>query len=378
MAVLLNQITVGDYRISVLDSDPSTGIGHSESIGSLAIVDGSPGLWQKFGSADTDWQRISADNETIQDVIGNVLIDSVDIDFQYNDLANTITAVLTASGVTAGTYGDASNSVTVQVDTKGRITSISNAPISITSGSITDFDEAAQDAVGNALIDSSTINFTYDDSSNTITADVVESNIVHANLSGLAADDHTQYALLAGRPGGQTLNGGDSASETLVLSSTSNTTKGVIQFGTAAAIDEANLRLGVGTIAPDAPVHIVSNNIDWQKIMNTTTTTGNTLSTIASVASPNNSVMLLKVYVTGLRTDAGGLNQSVAYERTLRVKNNAGTVSILTVQSDYTSEDAALKAANVSFVVTGTNVDVRVLGVTGADITWKCIVDRML
>ncbi|MDE2233676.1 MAG: hypothetical protein KGJ90_06265 [Patescibacteria group bacterium] len=52
---------------------------------------------------------------------------------------------------------------------------------------------------------------------------------VHASLSGLSADDHTQYALLAGRAGGQTLIGGTAASNTLVLQSTSNSTKGYVQ-----------------------------------------------------------------------------------------------------------------------------------------------------
>lgn len=47
-------------------------------------------------------------------------------------------------------------------------------------------------------------------------------------LNGLADDDHTQYALLAGRAGGQTLVGGTAVSENLTLESTSNVTKGTI------------------------------------------------------------------------------------------------------------------------------------------------------
>lgn len=49
----------------------------------------------------------------------------------------------------------------------------------------------------------------------------------HSSLSGLTSgDDHTQYALLAGRSGGQTLTGGTGASDPLILQSTSNATKG--------------------------------------------------------------------------------------------------------------------------------------------------------
>ncbi|RJQ30866.1 MAG: tail fiber domain-containing protein, partial [Actinobacteria bacterium] len=52
------------------------------------------------------------------------------------------------------------------------------------------------------------------------------SSIDHGSLGGLSDDDHTGYALLAGRSGGQTLYGGTAASENLTLGSTSHATKG--------------------------------------------------------------------------------------------------------------------------------------------------------
>lgn len=56
------------------------------------------------------------------------------------------------------------------------------------------------------------------------------SEIDHTDLASLTVGDsgHTQFALLAGRSGGQTLVGGSSASENLVLESTSNATKGFV------------------------------------------------------------------------------------------------------------------------------------------------------
>lgn len=50
----------------------------------------------------------------------------------------------------------------------------------------------------------------------------------HGALTGLADDDHTQYTLLAGRSGGQTIYGGTGAGQSLILYSTSNATKGNI------------------------------------------------------------------------------------------------------------------------------------------------------
>lgn len=59
-------------------------------------------------------------------------------------------------------------------------------------------------------------------------ASAPDSEIDHGSLTGLADDDHTQYALLAGRAGGQSLVGGTAASNNLTLESTSHATKGSI------------------------------------------------------------------------------------------------------------------------------------------------------
>ena len=48
----------------------------------------------------------------------------------------------------------------------------------------------------------------------------------HGALTGLADDDHTQYALLAGRATGQVLTGGTASGDDLTLRSTTNATKG--------------------------------------------------------------------------------------------------------------------------------------------------------
>lgn len=53
----------------------------------------------------------------------------------------------------------------------------------------------------------------------------------HSGLTGLTSgDDHTQYAYLAGRAGGQTLKGGSASGEHLLLESTSNGTKGDVRI----------------------------------------------------------------------------------------------------------------------------------------------------
>jgi len=78
---------------------------------------------------------ISDFSEATQDVVGAMFADSVDTDFTYNDAGNSINAVLTTTGVTAGTYGDASNFPIVTVDNKGRVTNVTTTSVSAVFGS---------------------------------------------------------------------------------------------------------------------------------------------------------------------------------------------------------------------------------------------------
>lgn len=68
----------------------------------------------------------------------------------------------------------------------------------------------------------------YDSVSGVWLASVPDSEITHSSLTGLTSGDsgHTQFAMLAGRAGGQALQGGTAASENLTLESTAHATKG--------------------------------------------------------------------------------------------------------------------------------------------------------
>ncbi|MEW5767367.1 MAG: tail fiber domain-containing protein, partial [bacterium] len=67
----------------------------------------------------------------------------------------------------------------------------------------------------------------------------------HGALTGLGDDDHTQYGLLAGRSGGQTLRGSNAASENLTLDSTSHSTKGNV------LLNPSGGKVGIGTTSPE-------------------------------------------------------------------------------------------------------------------------------
>lgn len=96
--------------------------------------------------------------------------------------------------------------------------------------------------------------------------------IDHGQLlaASLLDDDHTQYALLAGRAGGQSLYGGINSGDNLVLYSTAHATPGQIDL-----MDEADMNTNkiVNVVDPTLPQDAATkayvdariNGLDWQE-----------------------------------------------------------------------------------------------------------------
>lgn len=95
------------------------------------------------------------------------------------------------------------------------------------------------------------------DGSGGLTWDTNISDLIdHGTTTGLTDDDHTQYALLAGRSTGQVITGGTGASEDLTLRSTTNATKGDIIL-----VDQGgNVTIGGGTTASELRIYEASGS----------------------------------------------------------------------------------------------------------------------
>ena len=149
----------------------ATGYGVATLVANITgNVSGSAG--SSTGNSATATALASSRNFTVS---GDATTDSAQSFDGTGNVALPIT--LANSGVSAATYGDADSVAQVAVDSKGRVTSASNVDISVTSSAVSDFNEAAQDAVGGMLTGNTEtgIAVTYDDASakiNFVVADV--------------------------------------------------------------------------------------------------------------------------------------------------------------------------------------------------------------
>jgi hypothetical protein len=92
---------------------------------------------------------------------------------------------LNDTAVTPGSYGSATAVSVITVDQQGRLTSASATTIAIPASQVSDFNEASQDAVGTIVTDSNTIDFTYNDATPSIVADVKTQMSLTSDASGI-------------------------------------------------------------------------------------------------------------------------------------------------------------------------------------------------
>lgn len=134
------------------------------------------------------------------------------------DLTASRTISLANTTVSANSYGSASSVPTFTVDAQGRLTAASNTAIAIPSTQVTDFDEAAQDAVGSILTLSSSVSFNYNDVANTITATALPAGIDHNSLLNYVANKHIDHSSVSVSAGAGLSGGGDlTASRTISM-----------------------------------------------------------------------------------------------------------------------------------------------------------------
>ena len=136
------------------------------------------------GDSGTDAVNLTSDTLTVTG--GTALTSAV--------TNNTITLNLDNTAVSAGSYGSATSVSTFTVDAQGRLTAAGTTAVAIPSTQVTDFTEAAQDAVAAAFAagTQSGLTVSYNDASNSFSINVNDPTIT---LSGDVAGSATMTDL---------------------------------------------------------------------------------------------------------------------------------------------------------------------------------------
>jgi len=177
----LNKNELQNAVIQNLSSAPSTPVAGQVYFNTTANV-----LYFYNG---TEWVPASGSTEVIQDIIGSSVIGGTGLTAVYDDPSGETTINLDNTGVAHGSYGGSSKTVSFTVDQQGRLTAASDTNISISASQVTDFNEAAQDALNSAFVEGEGIDINYNDGSNTITIAGEDASDTNKGIASFSATD---------------------------------------------------------------------------------------------------------------------------------------------------------------------------------------------
>jgi len=427
MAAITGLQTVNHKDILEVGSAPGAGGGTVSSIGSVAMLDdsGTGKMYLKTGSADTAWAQFvtvgdgnlvgqgtfmrlpiydlspngyHVDDEVTQNSqLINVFIEaqptrSADIAYRIPNPGDAVTAadfVLTEGVQTINgdkTFGD---DVVIQGDltVNGTLTWINTTNLEVT-------DKLIRLNKGGAAASGGGSGFEVEEDG--LVTGYFKTSADRNGWVFLAPNVAFEFELdLTQLTAGREISVPDSAGTFVVRPTGTPGVAGQVSFFSDANNiisdadffwDNSTKRLGIGTNTPTRMLDVDGSSIfhgaikqqdatatkaQWEQLQAQVSTTDNTTTTLATIAIPTDSEVVIEAMVLARQTGgvAGTPGDSAGYRRTARFRNIGGTVTQpKNTQTDWTDEDN--NPWSVDYDINTTNVRIRVAGQTDKDIDW--------
>lgn len=240
---------------------------------------------------------------------------------------------------------------------------VNQANLTLTSSQISDFTEASQDAIGGALLDTASVDLTYNDGANQISAAVLPAGVDHNSLANLTvADPHTQYV---NREANGTVT--DNA-----ITRWDTTTGRDIQTSLAsvddngAIITPAFIRLGNTADTTNGNIYYATTNTEFLARANGVTQVLATTPTVLSSVTPVSTTSATYATITTMTETPVAGTYLVIFSASVAVgTNTTGDVAIFlagTEQTAYTRH-LAIQAGGLLGAVASYEVPVFILAV---------------
>jgi hypothetical protein len=267
---------VGGYKLPVLSADPVDNPPSGKVF--LYVVGTNYRMKTDTGSVFTFATGVSV--EDVQDIVGALISSSNNrLSVVYDDPNDALILTVNEANIVHQNLSGAGTNSHAQIDAHIANTSNPHATTAVqvgadpvgsaataqafaiqranhtgtqTAATISDFTEAAQDAVGAALVDTASVDFTYNDSLNQISAVVLPGGVNHNGLLNYVANQHVDHSSVAVNAGVGLTGGGDL---------TATRTISMPNVGTAGTVGATDRSLSITTDAQGRVTGVVANLI---------------------------------------------------------------------------------------------------------------------